>query len=148
MLDGMKSPKIAGAAGAVLALAVLFIGFQVATHGHTGILRGMAQAKEFFGNATGPQRTESLKERAATGPQHHVTLTWKASTTPGARYNVYRRGLLGGLARLNVLPLADPSYTDNSVQPGQTYFYTTRAVSSAAVESRPSNEVRINVPSP
>jgi hypothetical protein len=148
MLRGMKSPKVAGTAGAIFALAVVWIGFQVATNGHTGILRRAAEAKEFLGKVSIPQRAVDPKKHAAAESQHHVTLTWKASTTPGTRYNVYRRGLIGGLARLNAVPISDTSYIDNSVQPGQTYFYTTRAASSAGAESKPSNEVRVDVPSP
>ena len=139
MQHGLKSAKVAGIAGAVLGLASVWIGFQLATHGHTGILRTLAQSKRLLAGGSA-----SPHER----PKHHVTLTWKASTSPHTRYNVYRRGVSDGLARLNAAPIVETSYPDDKVLAGQTYFYTTRAVSLAGVESGPSNEVRVDVPSP
>jgi len=60
---------------------------------------------------------------------------------------VYRRGRLG-VVRINSLPLTETSYVDTSVQPGETYYYTTKAVNAKGTESNPSNEVRVTVPSP
>lgn len=145
MPQGLKSAKVAATAGALLGLAIMWIGFQVATNRHTGILRMLSGAEQHLADASDPPQAE---KRASTGPQRSVTLTWKASASPGVRYNVYRRSLSGGFTRLNAEPVAATSYTDNSVQPGQTYFFTTRAVSLSGTESSPSNEVRADVPSP
>jgi len=60
---------------------------------------------------------------------------------------VYRRGRFG-IVRINSLPLTGTSYVDTNVQPGETYYYTTKAVSAKGAESLPSNEVRVTVPSP
>ena len=145
MQQGFKSAKVAATAGAVLGLAIMWIGFQVATNRHTGILRTLSAAKQRLAGASDPQLAE---KRAHLGQQHSVTLRWKASTSPGVRYNVYRRGLSGGFARLNASPVATTSFTDYSVQPGQSYFFATRSVGPSGTESTPSNEVRVDVPSP
>jgi hypothetical protein len=42
-------------------------------------------------------------------------------------YNVYRRGT-SGVVKLNLEPVTGTSYVDRTVQPGQTYFYMTKAV--------------------
>ena len=61
----------------VFALLVAWIGFQLGTHRHTGILRALANAKHVLGEAStfagAQQRTVS-----ASGRQHSVTLSWKA----------------------------------------------------------------------
>jgi fibronectin type 3 domain-containing protein len=62
-------------------------------------------------------------------------------------YNVYRRGT-SGTTKLNAVPVTGTSYVDSSVQPGQTYYYVTKAVSATGAESGPSNQVQITVPSP
>jgi hypothetical protein len=144
MQQGSKSAKVAATTGAVLGLAIMWIGSQVATNRHTGILRMLTGAKQHLAGASDPPQAE---KRASTGRQPSVTLTWKASTSPGVRYNVYRRGLTGGFTRLNAAPVAATSYIDNSVEPGQTYFFKTRAASLSGTESSPSNEVRVDVPS-
>jgi len=141
-----KSAALAASTGALFALAMMWIGFQVVTHRHTGILRSLAAARQLVTARSATSQAGRLKEQATAGPQHSVTLTWKASATPGARYNVYRRGLTGGWARLNAVPVVETTFTDNSVQAGQIYFYSTRAVSSGSAESTPSNEVRVEVP--
>jgi len=40
------------------------------------------------------------------------------------------------------------SYTDSTVQSGQTYYYATTAVDSSGVESTYSNQVQVAVPFP
>jgi fibronectin type 3 domain-containing protein len=62
-------------------------------------------------------------------------------------YNVYRRGT-SGVVKLNLEPVTGTSYVDRTVQPGQTYFYVTKAVNARGTESSPSNEVRADIPSP
>jgi hypothetical protein len=62
-------------------------------------------------------------------------------------YNVYRRGT-SGVVKLNLEPITGISYVDHTVQPGQTYFYVTKAVSPRGTESTASNEVRADIPSP
>jgi len=143
MTQRLKSAKFAVAAGALLGVAIMWIGFEVATGRHTGILRTATTAKQLLANASSGPQTE---KPGGQDSQHSVTLTWKASPTPGASYNVYRRDVSGVITKLNVVPVAPTSYTDESVQAGQTYFYTTKAAGSDGKESGPSNEVRVDVP--
>jgi fibronectin type 3 domain-containing protein len=82
-----------------------------------------------------------------------VRLTWKASTSPGVKYNVYRSGTKGeclksksnDCKKINSSPVATTSYEDKTVQAGQSYFYVTKAVSSGAAESGPSNEAQVMI---
>src|SRR5271167_2179344 len=118
----LKSTKASTIALGVLALLVAWIGFQLGTHRHTGI-------------------------SAPAAKQHSVNLSWKASTSAVVGYNVYRRGT-SGLVKLNSVPVAGTSYVDSTVQPGQTYYYMTKAVNAKGTESTASNEIRADIPSP
>jgi len=82
-----------------------------------------------------------------------VTLSWTASSDAAnsdfAGYAVYRSGSsMAGLTgaalsalRLNQSPVSVTSYTDNSVQLGQKYFYAVRAVKDNGDLSQPTNEI-------
>jgi hypothetical protein len=144
---GLKSMNVSRAALGVLALAVAWMGFQLGTHRHVGVLRTFAETKQFLRPASSSSDGQPLKGSASPGPPHSVHLSWKASTSAVAGYNVYRRGTLDTI-KINSAPIAGTSYVDNSVEPGQTYYYVARAVSSTRKESDPSNEVRVVVPSP
>ena len=128
-------------------LAVAWICFQLATHGHTGILRALVEVKHFVSNASRPSDVQPRSSSPPPGPQHSVTLSWKPSTTAGASYNVYRRGA-SGTVKLNSVPVTQTTYVDSTVQPGQTYYYLTKAVSAKGTESLPSNEVQVTIRSP
>ena len=52
------------------------------------------------------------------------------------------------MVKVNSAPVSGTSFVDNTVQPGQTYFYVTRAVNAKGTESTSSNEVRADIPSP
>ena len=130
----------------LLALLVAWIGFQFATHRHTGILRTLVKAKHFLSDASITSFVQRSSASAPAGPQHSVSLSWKPSTSAVVGYNVYRRGA-SGLVKLNVEPVAGTSYVDHTVQPGQTYFYVTKAVSAKGSESTASNEIRADIPS-
>jgi len=78
---------------------------------------------------------------------HSVTLTWTASTSTVSGYNVYRSTVSGGpYTKLNSTLVAATTYTDTTVQSGQTYFYVATAVDSSAVESADSTEVSATIP--
>jgi hypothetical protein len=103
----------------------------------------------FDSNATNSPTTETL---AGTGTQqqqsqHSVALTWDPSTSQVVGYNVYRRiGSSGSYAKLNSSLNATTSYTDSSVQSGQTYDYVTTAVDSNNMESTYSNQATAAIP--
>lgn len=79
------------------------------------------------------------------GP-HTVSLNWKASTSSNVvGYNVYRGSNTGSYGLLNSMN-STTSYTDSTVQNGQTYFYVVTAVDSAGGESPYSNVAEAIVP--
>lgn len=77
---------------------------------------------------------------------HSVALTWSASSSSGVvGYNVYRGQTSSG-PFAKVGNVATTSFTDTSVQAGQTYFYVLTAVNSSNVESATSTPVSTTVP--
>jgi hypothetical protein len=85
---------------------------------------------------------------AASTTTHSVTLTWTASTSSVSGYYAYRGAQSGGpYTKLNSSLVAGTSYTDGSVQAGQTYYYVVTAVANG-IESAYSNEAKAVVPSP
>jgi hypothetical protein len=62
--------------------------------------------------------------------QHSATVTIVASVTPGiSGYNWHRSTTVGGVyTKITLTPLAPLSFTDTTVQAGQTYFYKASAV--------------------
>ena len=142
-----KSTKAAIIGLGVLVLGAAWIGFQLGTHRHTGILRALATTKHFLSEASTSANVQQRSASTPAGPQHSVNLSWKASTSPVVGYNVYRRST-SGVVKLNLEPVTGTSYVDRTVQPGQTYFYVTKAVNARGTESSPSNEVRADIPSP
>ena len=122
-----KSAKASMIGLGVLTLLAAWIGFQLGTHRHTRILRTLTQAKHFLSEASAVLNARQRSASAPAGPQHSVSLSWKASPSAVVGYNVYRRGT-AGVIKLNSEPVTGTSYVDRAVQPGQTYFYVTKAV--------------------
>ena len=89
--------------------------------------------------------TQNLFDRPARDPH---PLTWtEASSVVG--YNVCRGNQSAGpYTKVNSMLYASTTYTDSSIQAGQTYYYVTTAVDSSGAESGYSSEVRALVPSP
>ncbi|MGH9703414.1 MAG: choice-of-anchor D domain-containing protein, partial [Candidatus Acidiferrales bacterium] len=81
------------------------------------------------------------------GP-HAAVLNWTASTTRTVvGYNVYRGSTAGGpYTKLNSSSVADLTFTDSTVVPGQTYFYVLTAVDSSGIESAITGEVSGLIP--
>jgi hypothetical protein len=79
---------------------------------------------------------------------HDVTLNWNPSSSSGVLgYNVYRgTGSGGPYTKLNRFVLPTTSYTDNAVDPGQTYYYVVTATNSGNEESAFSNEIAEPIP--
>ena len=150
------SSKFAKALSIILALLIIlvaWIGFQLGTHRHTGLLRALSEAKHFIEAKhflrEVSQSSDPQQQSVSTppGPLHSVSLSWKASSSPVLGYNIYRRDALG-VAKLNSAPVDGTTYVDRSVQPGQTYYYVTKAVTARGAESSASNEVRADIPLP
>jgi hypothetical protein len=83
-------------------------------------------------------------------PSHSATLSWTASASPNiSGYNIYRGTASGGpYSKVNSALVAATTFTDNSVQAGQTYYYALTAVNSSSVESVFSAEAQTSVPTP
>ncbi len=81
---------------------------------------------------------------------HSATVSWSASqSTNVSGYNVYRATVSGGpYTKLNssVIPLT--TYTDSTVQAGQTYYYVCTSVDSSKKESGYSNQATAVIPKP
>ena len=80
---------------------------------------------------------------------HAVTLNWNASISSGViGYNVYRRNAAGGpYTKVNSSVVTVTTYNDNTVQPGQTYFYVVASINlSDDAQSSFSNEVMAPIP--
>lgn len=93
---------------------------------------------------------------AASGPpppppppgSHKVDLSWSPSSTVGVvSYNIYRSGAAAG-PYSKIGNATTNTFTDSTVQAGQTYFYTLTAVDGSNVESATSTPVSATVPTP
>jgi hypothetical protein len=96
--------------------------------------------------------TAALGGSCPTPPtQHTVSLSWTLSTTPNvAGYNVYRGTASGGpySTKLDSSLVIGSSFTDSTVQSGQTYYYVATAVDSSGNESAYSNVAQAVIPTP
>ena len=111
---------------------------------------GTASAMVSFAtNAPGSPVSESVSGSGMAAPQHSVSLSWSPSTSSVTGYNVYRGSATGGpYAKLTSSADESTSYTDSSVQAGQTYYYVTTSVGTDGVESAYSNQVSAVIPTP
>ena len=78
---------------------------------------------------------------------HSVTLNWVSSTTPSVTYNVYRSTASGVYSSPLASSISSTTYTDSTVQSGQTYYYVVTAVNSGGASGR-SNESPAVIPTP
>lgn len=77
---------------------------------------------------------------------HSVSLSWSPSTSSNVvGYNVYRGSITGSYGLLNSMN-PTTTYTDTTVQNGETYFYVVTAVDSAGAESPYSNTAKAIIP--
>jgi beta-galactosidase len=78
---------------------------------------------------------------------HTVGLSWIQSTSTVAGYYVYNSQVSGGpYTKLTSSAVAQPSYSDTSVQSGKTYYYVVTAVDSGGMESPYSNQATAAIP--
>ena len=110
---------------------------------------GTASANISFFTSTSTSALETASGSGAT-IQHTVALSWNASTSTSITgYNVYRGTVSGGpYSKINSVLDPSMSYSDSTVQSGQTYYYVTTAVDSAGVESSYSSGVQAVIPFP
>ena len=110
---------------------------------------GIASANIAFLTSSSTSATETATGSGGT-IQHTVDLSWNASTSTSiAGYNVYRATSAGGpYSRINSALNPAMSFSDSTVQSGQSYYYATTAVDTSGVESTYSNQVQVVVPIP
>jgi hypothetical protein len=97
-------------------------------------------------NATGSPAAVSISGTGVAQVQHIVGLSWNASPSASG-YNVYRSVTSGtGYSKLNSGLDGALTYSDNTVQNSQSYFYVTTAVAVDGTESAFSTEVSANIP--
>jgi hypothetical protein len=112
-------------------------------------MSGTANASLSIGNsASAVPMIESLSGTGTAAPAHSVALSWKASTSTVVAYNVYRGSQSGGPYANVASGDANTTFTDGSVQAGQTYYYVVTAVDASGAESVHSNQVQALIPSP
>ena len=102
----------------------------------------------FPSNASNSPTVQSMTGTGTAQTQHTVDLTWNASTG-AVGYNIYRGNVSGGpYTMINSWLDATPTYTDNTVVPGNTYYYVVTAVNSNSQESGYSNLATAVIPNP
>jgi hypothetical protein len=100
-------------------------------------------------DAQGSPQQVTLNGTGLAPVQHSVDLTWDGSTSSVIGYNVYRGTPSGGAyTKINTALEASTSYTDATVQSGQSYFYVVTAVDVNNDESVFSNKVSFTAPTP
>ena len=93
--------------------------------------------------------SSSQNSSSSSVAQLKVTLNWEESSDVAVvGYNIYRSNVSGGpYGKLDSTLDARNTYTDTTVQPGETYYYVLTAVDYAGVESSYSAQVIVTVPS-
>ena len=139
VLSGVSFP-LTLAAGQSAALTVSF----------TPQASGLASdTLSLLSNASNSPAVEPLSGNGSAAVQHSVTLSWTDTGSGITGYNIYRAANSGGpFLRINSGPGSATTYTDNSVQAGQTYYYSTTAVNANGSESAYSNQVQAVIPTP
>jgi len=98
-------------------------------------------------NATNSPDSISLSGTGAAAVAHSVALSWSAGSSTVTGYNAYTSAVAGGpYTKMTGSPVLTTSYTDSSVQAGQTYFFVVTSVDSSNVESAYSTEVSALIP--
>ncbi len=100
-------------------------------------------------SASGSPVVQAVTGSGTPPSQHSVQLSWSASSSTVAGYNIYRGSVNSGpYAKIDSAVDTVTTYTDASVQAGDTYFYVTTAVAPDGTESAFSNQVSAAVPTP
>jgi hypothetical protein len=101
-------------------------------------------------SSTGSSAVISLSGTGAAAAPYEVNLTWDAPTSssdPVAGYNVYRAPSGStSYTQLNSAVTTETTYTDTTVQDGQTYDYIVESVDASGVTSTPSNVAAVPIP--
>jgi hypothetical protein len=109
---------------------------------------GTASAQDqFVSNATNSPASEQLTGTGIASTAASATLTWQAGASGITGYNVYRGIANGGpYSQVNSALVSTTSYTDSTVQAGNTYYYVTTEVNGQGQESGYSNVAEAQIP--
>jgi hypothetical protein len=89
----------------------------------------------------------SLTGSGVAAVQHSVALSWQPSTSEVMGYNVYRGTQSAGpYSKINASTDGATSFSDDSVQGGNSYYYEVTSVDSNGMESAPTSPVAASVP--
>ncbi|HTW22470.1 MAG TPA: choice-of-anchor D domain-containing protein [Candidatus Baltobacteraceae bacterium] len=98
-------------------------------------------------NATNSPTVISLSGTGVAQTSYSVSLSWAPSASSVVGYNVYSGTVSGGpYTKLTSSPVDATSYTDKSVQSGQTYYFVVTAVNSEKQESAYSKQASAVIP--
>ena len=98
-------------------------------------------------NATNSPVTTSLSGAGTQSAAHSVELTWTPSTSAVAGYDVFRsEDSDGPFTKLDSSAVTANSFTDSTVQAGETYYYVITSVTSSGVESADSVQAAATIP--
>jgi len=101
-------------------------------------------------SSNAPALNISLSGTGTAPVQHSVSLAWDPSpSTNVASYVVYRRtGASGSFSKVGSTSNTVTTFTDTTVQGGQTYFYQVTCIDSNNLESNADGPVTATTPSP
>lgn len=98
-------------------------------------------------NAKNSPTVISLSGTGVAQTSYSVSLNWAPSSSSVVGYNVYSGTSSGGpYTKLTSSPVDATSYTDKSVQSGQTYYFVVTAVNSEKQESAYSKQASAVIP--
>lgn len=98
-------------------------------------------------NASNSPTVIALSGTGVAPASYSVLLSWTASSSSVIGYNVYSGTVSGGpYTKLTSTPVTTTSYTDSSVQPGNTYYFVVTAVNSEDQESAYSGQASAAIP--
>lgn len=140
-LSGAQSATITPDSSGGYSFSVILNGSYVVTPTETDVTFGpLSQAVALNGaNAGGVDFTAAVT--------HTTGLSWDASSSLVSGYNVYQATISGGpYTLLNSSLVTGLTFTDTTVQIGATYFYIVTAMDANGIESVPSDEVSVLIP--
>jgi Protein of unknown function (DUF1573)/Immunoglobulin I-set domain len=136
--------NVSGASGSILSPAQSRTLAATFTPGGTGNVSGSITISS---NATNSPLTVNLSGAGVAIVNHSVTFSWIPSTSSVIGYNAYSSKTSGGpYTKLTSAPVSTTTYTDTTVQSGQTYYYVVTSVNSSNVESVYSGQTTATIP--
>jgi len=101
----------------------------------------------FVSNASNTPASQTFSGTGGQASSHTVALSWTPSTSTVVGYNVYRGTTSGGpYVKVTSTTTPGPTYTDNEVSSGTTYYYVATSVDNNGTESTYSNQAVAAIP--